>query len=103
MTHTDTRQLFLNTIFESEKPVLIDFFAAWCGPCRLMTPVVDQLAEELKDSVTVYKIDVDLETQIADKFNITNIPTFIVIKNGTITAREAGGRSKSDLIRLIDL
>ena len=73
---------FEEEVLKSEKPVLIDFWASWCGPCRMMSPVVDEIAEEMKDEVKVCKINIDEEQNLAVKYDVMSIPTFIVIKEG---------------------
>ena len=73
---------FEEEVLKSEKPVLVDFWASWCGPCRMMSPVIDEIAEEMGETVKVYKINIDEEKNLAVKYNVMSIPTFIVLKNG---------------------
>ncbi len=80
--------------------VLLDFWANWCGPCRMMAPVVEEIAKEHPD-VLVGKVDVDAEGELAKKFNIISIPTFIVLKGGKVQAQTAGARPKSALEELL--
>lgn len=80
--------------------VLLDFWANWCGPCRMMAPVVEEIAKEHPD-VLVGKVDVDAEGELAKKFNIISIPTFIVLKGGKVQAQIAGARPKSALEELL--
>ena len=80
--------------------VLLDFWANWCGPCRMMAPVVEEIAKEHPD-VLVGKVDVDAEGELAKKFNIISIPTFIVLKGGKVQAQTAGARPKSALEKLL--
>ena len=77
---------FEEEVLKSDKTVLIDFWASWCGPCRMMSPVIDNIAEEVND-VKVCKINIDEEQNLAVKYNVMSIPTFVVIKNGEETAR----------------
>jgi thioredoxin 1 len=81
---------------------LVDFWAEWCGPCKLMTPVIDELASEYGDKVTVGKIDIDSEQDLAMKFQVSSIPTLIVFKDGEVAERFVGVTSKSDLATAID-
>ena len=73
---------FEEEVLKSEKTVLIDFWASWCGPCRMMSPVVDQIAEEMQDTVKVCKINIDEEQNLAVRYNVMSIPTFVILKNG---------------------
>ncbi len=92
---------FEEEVINSNKPVLIDFWASWCGPCKIMAPVVDSIAEELGDKVKVCKINIDEEQSLALKYNVMSIPTFIVIKNGKETGRTIGVQDKSELLGII--
>lgn len=87
-------------VTNSDKKVLIDFWADWCGPCKMMSPVVDEIAAELPD-VKVCKINVDEEEELAHKFNIMSIPTLIIMKNGEIADTSIGLTDKSSLINKI--
>lgn len=88
-------------IIGSEKPTLVDFYATWCGPCKAMAPVLDQVKNELGDSVRILKIDVDKNQTVADKFKIRGVPTFILFKNGQIVWRQSGGMDKNTMIHKI--
>lgn len=92
---------FEKEVLQSNKPVFIDFWATWCGPCRMMAPVVEELAQSMGDSVKVCKIDIDQNPELAEKYGVMSIPTFIVIKNGSETSRTVGVTSKSELERMI--
>lgn len=94
---------FKNEVLESEVPVLIDFWANWCGPCKMMSPVIDKIAEEMKEKIKVCKVNVDNNQELAEKYEVMSIPTFIVIKNGVETARTIGVQSKDDIIKNIIL
>ena len=88
---------FEEEVIKSEKPVLIDFWASWCGPCRMMSPVVDQIAEEMQDTVKVCKINIDEEENLAVKYNVMSIPTFIVFKEGKEAGRSVGVQDKEEI------
>lgn len=88
---------FEEEVIKSEKPVLIDFWASWCGPCRMMSPVVDQIAEEMQDEVKVCKINIDEEENLAVKYNVMSIPTFIVFKEGREAGRSVGVQDKEEI------
>jgi thioredoxin 1 len=86
----------------SSGTTLIDFWAEWCGPCRMMSPVVDELAKQYEGKAKIAKINVDNEQDLAMKFNVSSIPTFLVIKDGEIKSRFVGVTSKAELARALD-
>lgn len=77
-------------IIQSEKPVLVDFFATWCGPCKMMSPILKQLKEELGDAVTIIKIDIDKEPQAASSLNVQGVPTLMIFRSGQQLWRQSG-------------
>ena len=102
MEYKFTSANFEKEVLESDKPVLVDFYADWCGPCKMMAPVVEQLAEELADKAKVGKLNIDESMDIAGKYKVMNIPTFLVFKNGQEKARIVGAVSKNELQKKIE-
>lgn len=96
-----TSENFDRTVMQSEKTVLIDFWAGWCGPCRMLAPIIDEIAEEYADSVTVGKINVDEQPQLAAAFGVESIPTLIAFKNGVPLGALVGLQTKKSVIDLI--
>ena len=95
-----TTKNFENEVLKSDKPVLIDFWASWCGPCRMVSPLVDELAEEHPE-YKFCKVNVDEEEPLAIKFGIMSIPTLIVFKNGTEAAKQIGALPKEAILQLL--
>lgn len=96
-----TSENFDRTVMQSEKTVLIDFWAGWCGPCRMLAPIIDEIAEEYADIVTVGKINVDEQPQLAAAFGVESIPTLIAFKNGVPLGALVGLQTKESVIDLI--
>ncbi|OQA53212.1 MAG: Thioredoxin [candidate division WS2 bacterium ADurb.Bin280] len=88
---------FEEKVIKSEKPVLVDFFASWCGPCQMMSPVIDELASEMEKDAGVYKVDVDASGNLANKYQIMSIPTILIFKGGKVVKQFNGVTSKEDL------
>lgn len=88
-------------IINQSKPVLIDFYAKWCGPCKIMAPVLKQVKDNLGDKVTIIKIDVDKNQNLAAKYQVRGVPTFMIFKNGQQLWRQSGVIEKEELIRTI--
>ena len=98
---TVTKENFQILVKESPRPVLLDFWATWCGPCKMIAPFVEEIAAQRED-VLVGKIDVDQEMDLAMQFGITSIPTLIVMKQGEVAATMVGYRPKADIEKLLD-
>ena len=96
-----TKENFDEEVLKSDIPVLVDFWATWCGPCRMLAPTVEEIADEYDDVVKVGKIDVDDEPELANRFGITNIPTILVFKNGKITGTSVGYCQKEKLVAML--
>ena len=92
---------FEKEVMEANVPVLIDFWASWCGPCRMMSPVIDKISEEMGDKLKVCKVNVDENHELAEKYEIMTIPAFIVMKNGAESGRTIGVQPKEDILKLI--
>ncbi len=91
---------FQQEVLLSDKPVLVDFWAAWCGPCRMVVPIVEEIAQERED-IKVVKINVDEEPALAAQYQIMSIPTLMVFKEGEITNQSVGGKSKAQILAML--
>lgn len=91
---------FQNEVLDSEKPVLLDFWAPWCGPCRMVSPVVDEIAAERGD-IKVGKVNVDEQPELAAQFGVMSIPTLVVIKGGRVVNQMVGARPKSQILAML--
>jgi len=98
-----TTASFEETVLKSEIPVLVDFWAVWCGPCRMLAPILDEIADEAAGKALVCKVDVDAEGALAEKFNIMTVPTLIVFKKGEVAERSSGARGKDDIMRMLGI
>lgn len=97
-----TKNNFEDEVLKSEKPVLLDFWAAWCGPCRMVSPTIEEIARE-NEGIKVGKINVDEEKELAAKFRIMSIPTLMVLKGGRIAAMAVGVRPKKDILKMLQV
>ncbi|MBO5128880.1 MAG: thioredoxin [Oscillospiraceae bacterium] len=97
-----TKSNFDSLVKSSSKPVLLDFWASWCGPCKMIGPIVEEIAEE-NEEILVGKVNVDDEMELAMAYGVSSIPTLVVIKDGAVAARAVGYRPKADILKLLDL
>ncbi|MFA7681808.1 MAG: thioredoxin [Candidatus Peribacteraceae bacterium] len=102
MAHEVTDATFDQEVLKSDLPVLVDFWAPWCGPCKSMLPIVDELSTEYEGKVKIVKVNVDENTQTPGKFNVMSIPTFIIFKGGEQAAAFVGAKSKEDMKKELD-
>jgi len=98
-----TEATFQDEVLNSEKPVLVDFWAPWCGPCHAVAPVLDQIAQERQDELKLVKVDIDENPQLAQAYGVMSIPTMILFKNGEPAAAAMGARPKSALEQQLGL
>lgn len=96
-----TSENFENEVMKAKVPVLIDFWAPWCGPCKMMGPIVEEISKELGETVKVGKINIDEEEKIATSFHVMSIPTFIVVKEGKVAAQSVGVQPKENIIKMV--
>jgi thioredoxin 1 len=90
-----------NDIIQGDGPVLVDFFATWCGPCKYQGPILEELATAIGDEARIIKIDIDRNQAVAAKYNVRSVPTLMIFKNGEVLWKEAGVKEKADLVALL--
>lgn len=95
-----TKENFENEVVKSEKVVLLDFFATWCGPCRMVSPIIDEIAEE-NEHIVVGKVNVDEQMELATQFQVYSIPTLVVMKDGEVLTQATGAKSKAQILGML--
>lgn len=98
-----TGKNFEEEVVHADRTVLVDFFATWCGPCRMIAPIVEEIAEECADTVKVGKVDVDESPELAAAFGVSSIPTLVVFRDGQVVNKTVGYCSKEELLSLLDI
>jgi thioredoxin 1 len=97
-----TKKNFDDVVLKSDKPVLIDFWAGWCGPCRMLAPTIDKLYDNYSDKAVIGKVDVDEENELAARFGVRSIPTVVLMKNGKIVEQVVGVRPYETFVQMLD-
>lgn len=98
---TLTNDNFDQEVLTSSKTILIDFWAAWCGPCKMLSPIIDQIADEVDDSVKICKVNVDEQSELAAQFQVRSIPTLVVMKDGKVDNISVGVKSKEEILAML--
>ncbi len=98
-----TKHNFEQEVLNSKEPILLDFWASWCGPCRMVAPTLDEISKEVEGTAKVGKINIDEESELASRFRVMSIPTLMVVKNGKISAQAVGVRPKKDILRMLEV
>lgn len=100
MAKAITKDNFKEWVLDSPQPVVVDFWAPWCGPCKMLVPIIDELAEEYKDTVRIGKVNVDEEADLANQFGVSSIPTVIVFNKGQVIRQSMGFKPKQQIVDL---
>jgi thioredoxin len=103
MAHAVTTETFESEVLQSDKPVLVDFWAEWCGPCHAVAPVLDRIAQEREDELTLVKVNIDEERELAERYGIASIPTMVLFKDGEPAAAVIGAQPKGAIERSLGL
>jgi thioredoxin 1 len=98
-----TKHNFDQEVLNSKEPVLLDFWASWCGPCRMVAPTIDEISKEVEGVAKVGKINIDEESELASQFRVMSIPTLMVVKDGKVSAQAVGVRPKKDILRMLEV
>ena len=93
---------FVDNVLQSDVPVFVDFWATWCGPCRMVGPIVDQLADEYQGKIKICKVDVDGNQDLSQKYQVMSIPTLMVFKDGSMVDKKVGAAPKQELVKMIE-
>ena len=101
MTVEITKENFESVVLKNELPVLVDFWATWCGPCKMIGPIIEELSDELEGKVVFGKLNVDLQPELAMEFHVMSIPTLILFKNGEIANKAVGYMPKEEILKLL--
>ena len=96
-----TKQNYENEVINSDKPVILDFWAGWCGPCQMLTPIIDEIANESGNQIKVGKVNIDEENELASQFNVMSIPTILAIKDGEVIDKKVGVQAKEAIVGMV--
>ncbi len=96
-----TSKNFKGEVLDSKDPVMVDFFASWCGPCKMMSPIVDELSKEMEKVIKIFKVSIEDEEDLASEYGVMSIPTFLFFKNGKVVDQAGGAMTKDALVKVI--
>lgn len=96
-----TKENYEQEVLRTDRPVLLDFWAVWCNPCRMAAPILEQVADDTKDTAIVGKVNVEEEPELVREFGVTSVPTFVVLKNGEVTKKAVGLQARGDLLEML--